>query len=146
MGRAITRLLVPTLLATLALPAAEPQPISSLTISDGARLIQRWDASLYAKLWKERAPNAQALPGFVPPTSLAPLVKAVRPGVVNIATRNEDTKRAGHYTNEFTFTLPEGLPQGVYPIKTTLILNGEENKTINNDLQLVLEVNSTGQI
>lgn len=58
---------------------------------------------------------------------------------------NEETKRAGHYTNEFTFTLPEGLPQGVYPIKTTLIINGEESKTINNDLQLVLEVNAFGQ-
>jgi hypothetical protein len=57
---------------------------------------------------------------------------------------NEGTKRAGHYTNQFTFTLPEGLPQGVYPIKTTLILNGEEKETINNSLQLVLEVNSEG--
>ncbi len=46
------------------------------------------------QLWKERNPNAPPLPGFVPPTSLAPLVKAVRPGVVNIATRNEDTKRS----------------------------------------------------
>jgi hypothetical protein len=59
---------------------------------------------------------------------------------------NEGTKRAGHYTNEFTFTLPEGLPQGVYPIKTTLFLNGEETQTINNDLQLVLEVNSLGEM
>jgi serine protease Do len=58
------------------------------------------------QLWKERAANAPALPGFTPPTSLAPLVKAVRPGVVNIATRNEDTKRAlgsGFVIN------PEGL-------------------------------------
>jgi hypothetical protein len=59
---------------------------------------------------------------------------------------NEETKRAGHYTNEFTFTLPEGLPQGVYPIKTTLIINGEDSKTINNDLQLVLEVNALGEM
>lgn len=59
---------------------------------------------------------------------------------------NEETKRAGHYTNEFTFTLPEGLPQGVYPIKTTLIINGEESKTINNDLQLVLDVDALGQM
>jgi hypothetical protein len=59
---------------------------------------------------------------------------------------NESTKRAGHYTNEFTFTLPEGLPQGVYPIKTTLFLNGEETQTINNDLQLVLEVNGAGEM
>ena len=47
-----------------------------------------------AQVWRERAPNAAALPGFVPPTSLAPLVKAVRPGVVNIATRNEGTSRS----------------------------------------------------
>ena len=59
---------------------------------------------------------------------------------------NEETKRAGRYTNEFTFTLPEGLPQGVYPVKTTLILNGEETQTINNDLQLVLEVNGAGEM
>jgi len=59
---------------------------------------------------------------------------------------NEGTKRAGRYTNEFSFTLPEGLPQGVYPIKTTLFLNGEETQTINNDLQLVLMVNSAGHM
>ncbi len=46
------------------------------------------------QLWKERGQNEPALPGFVPPTSLAPLVKAVRPGVVNVFTRNEDTKRS----------------------------------------------------
>ncbi|MFT3707967.1 MAG: trypsin-like peptidase domain-containing protein [Archangium sp.] len=46
------------------------------------------------QLWKERAANAPPLvPNFVPPTSLAPLVKAVKPGVVNIATRNEGTSR-----------------------------------------------------
>jgi serine protease Do len=46
------------------------------------------------QLWKERAPNAPPLiPNFQPPSSLAPLVKAVKPGVVNIATRNEGTSR-----------------------------------------------------
>lgn len=59
---------------------------------------------------------------------------------------NEATKRAGHYTNEFTFTLPEGLPQGVYPIKTTLLINGEEKQTTNNDIQLVLQLNDAGQM
>lgn len=58
---------------------------------------------------------------------------------------NEGTRRAGHYTNEFSFTLPEGLPQGIYPIKTTLLLNGEESQTSNADIQLVLEVNAFGQ-
>jgi serine protease Do len=46
------------------------------------------------QLWKDRTPNAPAIPQFQPPTSLAPLVKAVRPGVVNIAARNEGTKRS----------------------------------------------------
>jgi hypothetical protein len=55
MGRIIARLIVPSLVAVLALPAAEPAPLMELTIGDGARMIQRWDASLYAKLWKERA-------------------------------------------------------------------------------------------
>ncbi len=46
-------------------------------------------------LWRERAPNAPPIiQGFQPPTSLAPLVKAVRPGVVNISTRNEGTSRS----------------------------------------------------
>lgn len=53
---------------------------------------------------------------------------------------NEETKTAGHYTNEFSFTLPEGLPQGVYPIKNTLIINGEEIQSSHNDIQLVLHV------
>ena len=35
------------------------------------------------QLWRERPP-ASHLPAFVPPTSLAPLIRAVRPGVVNI--------------------------------------------------------------
>lgn len=47
------------------------------------------------QLWKERSSNAQAtIPSFRPPSSLAPLVKALRPGVVNISTRYEGTKRA----------------------------------------------------
>ena len=59
---------------------------------------------------------------------------------------NEETKRAGRYANEFSFTLPEGLPQGVYPIKTTLLLNGQEANASSNDIQLVLQVDSLGQM
>ena len=55
MGHLALRLLVPTLLAALALPAAETPPMMELQLSDGARMIQRWEASLYAKLWNERA-------------------------------------------------------------------------------------------
>ncbi len=57
---------------------------------------------------------------------------------------NEKTKRGGRYQNEFSFTLPEGLPQGVYPIKTELLLNGKVVDSSNNDIQLVLQVNEFG--
>lgn len=59
---------------------------------------------------------------------------------------NEETKRAGRYSNEFSFTLPEGLPQGVYPIKTALLLNGKVAQSANNDIQLVLHVDNVGQM
>ncbi len=58
---------------------------------------------------------------------------------------NEKTKTGGRYKNEFTFTLPEGLPQGVYPIQTELLLNGEVVDTANNDIQLVLQVDHLGR-
>lgn len=57
---------------------------------------------------------------------------------------NAKTKRAGHYQNEFSFTLPEGLPQGVYPIKTELLLNGTVVENSDNDIQLVLHIDSSG--
>ncbi len=45
------------------------------------------------KLWRERPAN-NGLPEFTAPASLAPLVKAVRPGVVNVATTNQGTSRS----------------------------------------------------
>lgn len=57
---------------------------------------------------------------------------------------NEDTKTGGRYKNEFSFTLPEGLPQGVYPIKTELLLNGRTVSAADNDIQLVLHIDSLG--
>ena len=57
---------------------------------------------------------------------------------------NGKTKAGGRYKNEFSFTLPEGLPQGVYPIKTELLLNGVVVNTANNDIQLVMHVDSFG--
>lgn len=59
---------------------------------------------------------------------------------------NEETKSGGRYQNEFSFTLPEGLPQGVYPIKTELLLNGKVAGNSNNDIQLVLRVNEFGSM
>jgi serine protease Do len=45
------------------------------------------------KLWRERPANFP-VPEFIAPTSLAPLVKAVRPGVVNVATTNQGASRS----------------------------------------------------
>lgn len=59
---------------------------------------------------------------------------------------NAQTKRGGRYKNEFSFQLPEGLPQGVYPIKTSLLIDGQSAKTADNDIQLVLHVNPLGQM
>jgi hypothetical protein len=59
---------------------------------------------------------------------------------------NQKTKQAGRYENEFTFTLPEGVPQGVYPIKTELLLNGKVVDTSDTGIQLVLEVNHQGKM
>jgi serine protease Do len=41
--------------------------------------------SAAGQVWSERGPGTAALPRFVPPTSLAPLVKAVRGAVVHIS-------------------------------------------------------------
>ena len=57
---------------------------------------------------------------------------------------NEKTKRGGHFRNEFSFKLPVGIPQGVYPVKSTLFLNGKEVEDKKNDLQLVLHIDRLG--
>ncbi len=61
--------------------AGEPRPPTSAS-TNGVP----WSASA--------APLKQQLAHFVPPTSLAPLVRAVRPGVVNVSTQNEGTSRS----------------------------------------------------
>lgn len=53
---------------------------------------------------------------------------------------NEGSPTGGTYSNKFVFSLPEGLPQGVYPVKTTSIVNGEEQDNVDNKFQLVLTV------
>jgi hypothetical protein len=52
----------------------------------------------------------------------------------------------GAFTSEFTFKLPEGLPQGVYPVSTRLLLNGEQVGDQKHGLQLVLQVDKHGTL
>lgn len=54
------------------------------------------------------------------------------------------TANGGAFTSEFTFKLPEGLPQGVYPVSTHLLLNGEQVGDQKHGLQLVLQVDPGG--
>jgi hypothetical protein len=53
---------------------------------------------------------------------------------------NEKAGKAGAFENEFKFTLPVGMPQGVYPIKTLVLLNGKVEKPTSHKMQLVLNV------
>lgn len=46
-------------------------------------------------------------------------------------------KQGGAFTGEFTFSLPEGMPQGVYPITTSLMMDGEWLQDEKHRLQLV---------
>lgn len=59
-------------------------------------------------LWREGAP---ALPRFVPPTSLSPLIHAVEAGVVNINTVNASDRagEGGHSTGSGFVLTPDGL-------------------------------------
>jgi len=54
-----------------------------------------------------------------------------------VKTVNKDTNKCGSFENEFTFTLPQGMPQGVYPIKTAVIINGVESTPVDSRMQLV---------
>ncbi len=54
-----------------------------------------------------------------------------------VKTVNQKTNRCGEFENEFTFTLPKGMPQGLYPIRTSVIINGVETAPVNTQMQLV---------
>lgn len=64
--------------------------------------------------------------------------------VINSLTKKVYEGKGGTYKNTFSFTLPAGYPQGVYPIKTTVILDGEPVETTNTDMQIVMEVLQDG--
>ena len=50
---------------------------------------------------------------------------------------NAKTKTSGAFVNEFTFKLPKGMPQGIYPVRTQVIVNGQAYEPVNSQMQLV---------
>ena len=58
MRRSLLRIILPALTATVGAFGAEQPVMMNMTVADGARLMQRWDASIYAKLWNDRALQA----------------------------------------------------------------------------------------
>lgn len=62
-----------------------------------------------------------------------------------VKTVNEASKKGGAFENEFSFTLPVGMPQGVYPVETAVLLNEKESSKEQNDMQVVLRVGPEGQ-
>jgi hypothetical protein len=52
-----------------------------------------------------------------------------------LANQNGET---GAFTTSFSFTLPEGVKQGVYPVKTSVLLNGQQASAGEARLQVVM--------
>lgn len=52
-----------------------------------------------------------------------------------VANQNGDT---GAFTTSFSFTLPEGVKQGVYPVKSAVFLNGQQGSARESALQVVM--------
>ena len=65
--------------------------------------------------------------------------------VLKTMTKQAGKRSGGEFHSEFSFSLPEGMPQGVYPIRTTVLLNGELSRDRNYDLQLVQRLPAPGQ-
>ncbi|MDR2186836.1 MAG: hypothetical protein LBE62_02150 [Azonexus sp.] len=47
-----------------------------------------------------------------------------------------DATGSGEYTNNFTLTLPKGVPQGVYKLETQVFVNGKLAARKENSIQL----------
>jgi hypothetical protein len=61
-------------------------------------------------------------------------------------TKDAGKESGGVFRGEFSFTLPEGLPQGLYPITTELMLDGELSGDRKLQLQLVLYKNGDSHL
>ena len=78
-------------LLSLALAATGPQHAFEDWARERARAFEQGDRSTSSKtpLWRERNGSGPFLVGFSAPSSLAPLIRAVSPGVINVLTYSE---------------------------------------------------------
>ena len=58
---------------------------------------------------------------------------------------NRDTNTSGAFENEFTFKLPKGMPQGIYPVQTTVIVDGKAYAPVNSQMQLIYKFDGQGR-
>lgn len=61
-----------------------------------------------------------------------------------VKTVNGASGKSGAFKNKFSFSFPVGMPEGVYPIKTHVLVDKKAFKPEKNKLQLVLRVNPMG--
>ena len=52
-------------------------------------------------------------------------------------TVNAETNASGAFENEFTFKLPKGMPQGIYPVRTEILVDGVSYTPVDSQMQLV---------
>ena len=80
-----------SVLLSLALAATGPQHAFEDWARERARAFEQGDRATSSKtpLWRERNGSGPFLVGFSAPSSLAPLIRAVSPGVVNVLTYSE---------------------------------------------------------
>lgn len=58
--------------------------------------------------------------------------------VVSSDTKPSDSiSGGGEYQTNFRFTLPKGIPDGQYTVRTTLLLNGDAERTNNSSMQVI---------
>jgi serine protease Do len=80
-----------SVLLSLALAATGPQHAFEDWARERARAFEQGDRATSSKapLWRERNGSGPFLVGFSAPSSLAPLIRAVSPGVLNVLTYSE---------------------------------------------------------